>query len=58
MLIRWNRYAADITPEQKDALLDVIRANSHEQISPEVRRELVNSVARGEPRSMDIDMQL
>jgi essential nuclear protein 1 len=53
-----SRYAADITPEQKDALLDVIRVNPHAQISPEVRRELMNSVARGEPRpDMDVDMQ-
>lgn len=53
-----SRYAADITPEQKDALLDVIRVNPHAQISPEVRRELINSVARGEPRpDMDVDMQ-
>src|SRR6267154_3987168 len=34
----------------KDALLDVIRVNPHSQIGLEVRRELVNSVARGEPR--------
>jgi essential nuclear protein 1 len=45
------RYGADITPEQKDALLDVIRVTHHPQISSEVRRELVNSVARGEPET-------
>ncbi len=45
-----NRYAADLTPDQKDALLDVIRATPHPQIGPEVRRELVNSAVRGEPR--------
>lgn len=44
------RYAADLTPDQKDALLDVVRATPHAQISPEVRRELVNSTVRGEPR--------
>lgn len=44
------RYASDLTPDQKDALLDVVRASSHPQISPEVRRELVNSVERGAPR--------
>ena len=44
------RYASDLTPDQKDALLDVIRVNPHPQISPEVRRELVNSVERGAPR--------
>lgn len=45
-----NRYSSDLTPEQKDALLDVVRANPHPQISHEVRRELVNSVPRGAPR--------
>jgi len=44
------RYASDLTPDQKDALLDVVRATPHPQISPEIRRELVTSVARGEPR--------
>ena len=45
-----NRYSADLTPDQKDALLDVVRATPHAQISPEIRRELVNSTVRGEPR--------
>lgn len=45
-----SRYASDLTPDQKDALLDVVRANPHPQISPEIRRELVNSVERGAPR--------
>ncbi|OJA07764.1 hypothetical protein AZE42_02982 [Rhizopogon vesiculosus] len=53
-----QRYSPDLTPDQKDALLDVIRVNPHPQIGPEVRRELVNSVARGEPRpdAQDVDM--
>lgn len=53
------RYASDLTRDQKDALLDVIRATSHVQISPEIRRELVNSVERGAPRELvdqDIEM--
>ena len=45
-----SRYSSDLTPDQKDALLDVIRATPHAQISPEVRRELVNSTVRGAPR--------
>jgi essential nuclear protein 1 len=58
-LINIYRYAADLTPDQKDALLDVVRANPHPQIGPEVRRELVNSVARGEPRPAgDQDVQM
>ena len=53
------RYASDLTPDQKDALLDVVRANPHPLISPEVRRELLSSVERGAPRQDgdgDVDM--
>ncbi|PPR02441.1 hypothetical protein CVT24_001990 [Panaeolus cyanescens] len=50
LLVFAQRYASDLTPDQKDALLDVIRATPHVQISPEIRRELVNSVVRGAPR--------
>lgn len=47
-----------MTPDQKDALLDVVRVQFHAQIGPEIRRELVNSVARGEPRPLeDVEMQ-
>ncbi|KAF5393617.1 hypothetical protein D9757_000408 [Collybiopsis confluens] len=45
-----GEYGSDLTPDQKDALLDVARATPHAQISPEIRRELVNSVVRGAPR--------
>jgi len=51
LLVFCQRYASDLTPDQKDALLDVARANPHRQISHEVRRELVNSVARGDSRA-------
>ncbi|KIM67719.1 hypothetical protein SCLCIDRAFT_1209828 [Scleroderma citrinum Foug A] len=54
-----QRYAPDLTPDQKDALLDVVRVNPHPQIGPEVRRELIDSVARGEPRpdaTEDVEM--
>jgi essential nuclear protein 1 len=57
-LTTFGRYAADLTPDQKDALLDVVRASPHPQIGPEVRRELVNSVARGEPRPEADDVQM
>jgi hypothetical protein len=53
------RYASDLTPDQKDALLDVVRATPHAQIGPEIRRELVNSVVRGAPRMLeDQDVQM
>jgi hypothetical protein len=51
------RYASDLTPDQKEALLDVVRAHPHAQIGPEVRRELVNSVVRGAPRP-DADVEM
>ncbi|KAF8803750.1 cell adhesion protein byn-1 [Phlegmacium glaucopus] len=59
LLVFTQRYASDLTPDQKDALLDVIRATPHPQISAEIRRELVNSVERGAPRTQlnqDVDM--
>ncbi|KXN86303.1 hypothetical protein AN958_10165 [Leucoagaricus sp. SymC.cos] len=51
LLVFCQRYASDLTPDQKDALLDVVRATPHPQIGPEIRRELVNSVVRGAPRT-------
>ncbi|EEB89157.1 hypothetical protein MPER_12782 [Moniliophthora perniciosa FA553] len=59
LLVFAQRYASDLTPNQKDALLDVVRVTPHVQIGPEIRRELVNSVVRGEPRpdaDEDVDM--
>ncbi|KAF9581057.1 snoRNA-binding rRNA-processing protein [Lunasporangiospora selenospora] len=57
-LVFAQRYKSDITPDQKQALLDLLRFKSHEGITPEIRRELVNSVARGEmlPPPGDDDM--
>src|ERR1043166_6335358 len=43
-----QRYKADIAPDQKDALMEVLRVKTHHSISSEIRRELVNSVSRGE----------
>ncbi|KAF8665693.1 hypothetical protein AX16_000146 [Volvariella volvacea WC 439] len=59
LLVFAQRYASDLTPDQKDALLDVIRSQQHPQISPEIRRELVNSVVRGAPREpVDSDIEM
>ncbi|TDL29749.1 Bystin-domain-containing protein [Rickenella mellea] len=58
LLVFVQRYAADLTPDQKDALLDVIRATPHPQIGPDVRRELVNSAVRGEPRLPAGDVEM
>ena len=48
ILIR--RYGSDLTQDQKDALLDVIRVRPHPGISNEIRREIVGAVERGEER--------
>ncbi|KAF9197963.1 snoRNA-binding rRNA-processing protein [Haplosporangium sp. Z 27] len=57
-LIFAQRYKSDITPDQKQALIELLRFKTHEGISPEIRRELINSVARGEmlPEPTDDDM--
>jgi essential nuclear protein 1 len=47
------RYGSDLTPDQKDALLDVIRVRPHPPISAEIRREIVSSVERGAVRPED-----
>jgi len=57
LLVFCQRFASDLAQDQKDALLDVIRVHPHRDISPEIRRELVNSVVRGEQRpEADVDM--
>ncbi|XP_036387253.1 bystin [Megalops cyprinoides] len=43
-----QRYKADLASEQKGALLELIKYQTHPHISPEVRRELVNSESRDE----------
>ncbi|KAJ8260239.1 hypothetical protein GJAV_G00178690 [Gymnothorax javanicus] len=41
-----QRYKADLASEQKMALLELLKIQTHPQISAEIRRELVNSEAR------------
>ncbi|BEJ17329.1 hypothetical protein CspHIS471_0607300 [Cutaneotrichosporon sp. HIS471] len=55
LLVFVQRYGSDLTADQKDALLDVIRVRPHPTISAEIRREIVASVERGAPRP-DEDM--
>merc|ERR1739838_65185 len=43
-----QRYKADISSEQKEAFLDLIKIQNHHQISEEIRRELVHSKCRDE----------
>ncbi|KAK4684095.1 essential nuclear protein 1, partial [Tremellales sp. Uapishka_1] len=55
MLVFVQRYGSDLTQDQKDALLDVIRSRPHKTISQEIRREILNSVERGAARPEDGD---
>ncbi|XP_063883054.1 bystin-like isoform X2 [Scylla paramamosain] len=43
-----QRYKEDLSPDQKQSLLDVVRFHTHHTITAEVRRELINSKCRGE----------
>lgn len=53
-----DRYGSDLSQDQKDALLDVIRARPHPTISAEIRREIVSAVERGAPRPEDEDVAM
>jgi essential nuclear protein 1 len=46
LLVFVQRYKEDITSEQKDALMELIRAHTREGLTDEVRRELVQSRSR------------
>ena len=41
-----QRYKEDMSVEQKEALLELIRSKVHHDITPEIRREIVNSKCR------------
>lgn len=41
-----QRYKEDMSVEQKEALLELIRSKAHHDITPEIRREIVNSKCR------------
>lgn len=50
-----QRYKEDVSSEQKDALMELCRAQVHDQITPEVRRELSHSKSRdAEIEPMDV----
>ncbi|XP_051852893.1 bystin [Antechinus flavipes] len=51
-----QRYKADLTSEQKEALLELLRLQPHPELSPEIRRELLSATARDvEEPSMNMD---
>jgi len=55
-----QRYKSDISSEQKEALLGLLRKQSHYSITPEIRRELQHAKCRDveitepKPEPMDI----
>lgn len=55
-----QRYKADLASEQKTSLLDLLKIQTHPQISAEIRRELQNSESRdievGLPVTVEMDL--
>lgn len=57
-----QRYKSDISSDQKEALLELLKKQSHHSITPEIRRELQHAKCRDvevtepvpEPDSMDV----
>lgn len=41
-----QRYKADISSEQRDSLLELLKKQSHHSVTPEIRRELQNAKCR------------
>ncbi|RKP14992.1 Bystin-domain-containing protein [Piptocephalis cylindrospora] len=60
LLVFCQRYKQDLTPEQKEVLMELLRYKQHEAITPEIRRELIHAVSRddvmeGPPGMMMMD---
>ncbi|XP_070533790.1 bystin-like [Ptychodera flava] len=51
-----QRYKEDIATEQKEALMDLLRNQNHEQITPDIRRELLHSKCRDEETDQPMGM--
>uniref|UniRef100_A0A060SW63 ARAD1A02398p n=1 Tax=Blastobotrys adeninivorans TaxID=409370 RepID=A0A060SW63_BLAAD len=54
-LVFAQRYKNDITPDQRDALLDVVREQFHHSMGAEIRRELISGAPRG--AIVDVEMK-
>ncbi|KAF7726322.1 hypothetical protein EC973_008902 [Apophysomyces ossiformis] len=55
LLVFVQRYKQDLVPDQKDAILSVVKTKYHAGITPEIRREIAHSTARDE---IDDDMMM
>jgi len=49
-----QRYKTDISSEQREALLELLKIHVHYQITPEIRRELQNATSRNEESEANI----
>ena len=52
-----QRYKSDISSEQKEALLEIIKVHVHYEITNEVRRELSNAKCRDLENNDDANSQ-
>ena len=43
-----QRYKADLSSEQKEALLQLLSVHRHHSLTPEIRRELLHATCRDE----------
>ncbi|XP_056130048.1 bystin [Lampris incognitus] len=53
-----QRYKADLASEQKTALLELLKLQTHPQISAEIRRELQNSESRDTESTLPVSMPM
>ncbi|KAL0978409.1 hypothetical protein UPYG_G00170090 [Umbra pygmaea] len=58
LLILAQRYKADLASEQKAALLELLKVQSHPSLSAEIRRELQNSESRDVETTMPVTMTM
>ena len=52
------RYKEDITSEQKEAIVELVKKQQHYSVTPEVKREIINSKSRGEVTMEEEDIDL
>ncbi|KAM3877530.1 bystin [Diretmus argenteus] len=58
LLTMTQRYKADLASEQKAALLELLKIQTHPQISAEIRRELQNSESRDLETAVPVTMAM
>ena len=58
LLTMAQRYKADLASEQKEAVLELLKVQTHPHISAEIRRELQNSESRDLETAMPVTMAM